>query len=115
MIGAQLRFEQHPTHIVIAWDDPPERDREPARPQIADPWPTLDAQQERLQGMDELLKLTAREVLAVEVRESAELARLIRQFSVAQTQNDLRWKLILDEFSRRDRELAQVRLTQPIE
>ena len=65
--------------------------------------------------MDELLKLTAREVLAVEVRESAELARLIRQFSVAQTQNDLRWKLILDEFSRRDRELAQVRLTQPIE
>jgi hypothetical protein len=113
--GAQLRFEQHPTHVVIAWGDPPEPERELAVPEIADPWPTLDAQQKRLEGIDELLKLTAQEVLAVEGRESAELGRLMHQFSVVQTENDQRWKLILAEFARRDRELAQVRLTQPIE
>lgn len=106
--GAQLRFEQHPTHVVIAWDDLPEP--QPARPEIADPWPTLDAQQECLEGIDELLKLTAREVLAVEGREATELARLMQQFSAVQTQNDLMWKLILEEFARRDRELAEVRL-----
>ena len=111
--GAQLRFEQHPTHVLIAWDDPPEP--QPARPEIADPWPTLNAQQERLQGIDELLKLTAREVLAVEGRESTELARLMQQLSAVQTQNNLRWKLIIEEFSRRDRELAEVRLPQPNE
>ena len=115
--GAQLRFEQHPTHVVIAWGDPPEPEPEwePALPEIADPWPTLDAQQERLEGMDELLNLTAREVLAVDGRDSAELGRLMHQFSVVQTKNDQRWKLILAEFARRDRELAEVRLPQPIE
>jgi hypothetical protein len=121
VIGVQLRFEQHATHVVVAWSDLPEPEpagrtiADPARPTIADPWPTLNAQQERLEGIDELLKLTAQEVLTVDDSESTELARLIHQFSAAQKQNDQRWKLILAEFARRDRELAEVRLPQLIE
>jgi hypothetical protein len=111
--GAQLRFERYPTHFVIAWDHHPQP--APAEPKIADPWPTLGAQHERLQETDQLLKLMAREVLAVESRQSTDLARLQQRLLALETHHDQRWNLTLTEFSRRDRELADVRLSRPNE
>jgi len=111
--GAQLRFERYPTHFVIAWDHPPKP--APVEPKIADPWPTLGAQQVRFQEINQLLELMAREVLAVESRQSTDLQRLKQRLLALETNHDQRWNLTLAEFSRKDRELADVRLSRPNE
>lgn len=111
-VGLGLRVEAYRTHVVFSWGEPPAvvppMPSPPPPPPFADPWPELKEQRDRLAGMNELLTLTAREVLALDGRQSAELVRLRREIRQLEAQADLRWRLIATELlSRPEAQLAE--------
>ena len=78
-----------------------------------------------MQEFGELLTLTAREVLSTDRRSADDLTELNRRWSAYQSetseqlkhlqvQSDLRWRLIVDEFSHRnDRSTVEVSRAEP--
>lgn len=111
-------IEWHDSHLVVAWGELPMVPEPPQQP--ADWRPALQAYTERLDGIDELVSLTARELLQTDRQHYAEsihfgrqLAEIQTQFADSlqqlQTQSDLRWQLILEDLSQqRQAVLAQL-------
>jgi hypothetical protein len=116
--GPGWRCEIHQTHIVLAWGEP--RQPRPEKPPTTDLRPLLDEQRREMREFGELLTLTAREVLDTDRRCAEDLTELNRRWSAYQSetsqqlkrlqvQSDLRWRLIVDEFSQRhDRSTVEV-------
>jgi hypothetical protein len=102
-VVSQLHIQIHTTRIVIGWTQHPVE--QPAALLFADPWQSLKQHNQRLDSLDELANVTAREFLQSDQQRVAELVRLRRQLenlrhqtteqlNHLQVQSDLRWRLI---------------------
>ena len=111
VVAGKLRFEMHETHLTLAWDTPPTS--QPTVPTFADPWPTVTDQIARLDKLNVLATLTAREILSVDQRQSKVLVALKKQVQLAQDRTDERLRVILKELSQRHFEFAQFRTSGP--
>lgn len=126
-----LRGEIHPTHIVVGWGEPPKK-VEPLEEPVAPEEPADELHQllaehgQRIARLDELLHVVSAELLSNEKQRASEydelcdsVASLHEQFTTdlgdMQKQNDQRWQLILNEFSRiaADTEVAELHSIQP--
>ena len=107
----QLQIQFHPSRIVIGWAEIPAE--QPAALSFADPWQSLKQHTQRLDSLDDLANVTAREFLQSDQQRVAELAWIRRQLedlrlqtteqlNHLQVQSDLRWRLIQHDLSPRN-------------
>lgn len=110
-VGLQLRLELYRTHLVLGWGAPPAiitPAPPPSDPAVSELQTALKGQDERLTRISDLLNLTAREVLAVDSRQAAELNRLRRELVELRRDHETRWRLLAGELLSRDTELTAV-------
>ena len=105
---SQLQIQVHSTRIVIGWAELPVE--QPVTISFADPWQRLGQHNQRLDSLDELANVTAREFLQSDRQRVTELVRIRRQLedfrqhtteqlNHLQVQSDLRWRLIQYDLS----------------
>lgn len=106
---SQLHIQVHSTRIVVGWAELPV-EQQSAAISFADPWQSLGQHTQRLDFLDELANVTARELLQSDRQHVAELRRIQRQLenfrlhtteqlNHLQVQSDLRWRLIQYDLS----------------
>ena len=119
---SQLQIQVQSTRIVIGWAELPVEP--PAAISIADPWQSLRQHNQRLDSLDELANMTARDFLESDQQRVAELAWIKRQLenfrqhtteqlNHLQVQSDLRWRLIQHDLSPQN--VNAVSMNSPVE